>query len=172
MWKKNWQRHVLHASSLFDFLLLCSASILSRVNHYTTWRLIPRTTRPPPTVGRRRGSCRVVSPQVSPGRPWCRGHCRQSCPGPVRASSNSGLDETGNPPRRSSSTHSSCSPPIWKTNILHHVLLSTVWIICSSLNCFSSRFYLGWHSLPIQKSWTGSGLVKASQYISCTSTPS
>lgn len=87
---------------------------------------IPRSTQPPPTVGHKRGSCRAVSPQASPGRPWCRGRCRPSCPGPARASSNSELDETGNPPRRSLSTRSSCSPPIWKTsNTSHNVLLST-----------------------------------------------
>lgn len=88
----------------------CSGFILSRADHYR--RLLPRSTRPPPTVGRRQGSCRAASPQVSPGRPWCRGHCRPSCPGPARASSSSELDETGNPPRRSWSTRSSCSPPI------------------------------------------------------------
>lgn len=32
--------------------------------------------------------------------------------------------------------------------------------------------YLGWHSLPAQNSWTGSGRVMASQYVSSTSMPS
>lgn len=128
--------------------------------------LIPRSTQPPPTGGHRRGSCRPVSPWVSPGRPWCRGHCRPSCPGPARASSNSALGETGTPRHRSLSTRSSCSPPIWKTgNVLRGVRL------CSLKHC-STGLYLGWHSLPMQKSCTGSGRVCASQYISCTSTPS
>lgn len=35
-----------------------------------------------------------------------------------------------------------------------------------------ARRYLGWHSLPAQNSWTGSGRVMASQYVSSTSIPS
>lgn len=66
-------------------------------------------------MGRTRGSCRLVSPRVSPGQPWCRGHCRPSCPNPARASSSSAPDETGNLPRRSWNTRSNCSPPTWKT---------------------------------------------------------
>lgn len=148
-----------------------------------------QSTRPPPTGGRTRGSCRLASQQVSPGHPWCRGRCRQSCPGPARASSNSEPDETGNPPHRSLSTHSSCSPPIWKTTLTpsqqfnipsHFTIRTNIFHIVPfhSLNnsgllkCLCSGWYLGWHSLPMQKSWTGSGLVRASQYISWTSTPS
>lgn len=48
-------------------------------------------------------------------------------------------------------------------------------VTSSALQCvsvFPSGFHLGWHSLPMQKSWTGSGRVSASQYMSWTSTPS
>lgn len=75
--------------------------------------LIPRSTLPPPTVDHRQGFCRAVSLRAAPGRPWCRAHCRPSCPDPVTASSNIELDETGNPPHRFLSTRSSCSPPTW-----------------------------------------------------------
>lgn len=90
------------------------------------WCLIPPSTQPPPTGGRRRGSCRAVSLRVSPGRPWCRGHCRPSCPGPARASSSSEPAETENPRRRSSSTRSSCWPPTWKTSDRLDNVLSVV----------------------------------------------
>lgn len=95
---------------------MCLKCFLSRENQYRSF--IPQSTQPPPTEGRRRGSCRAVSPRVSPGRPWYRGRCTLSCPGPARASSNSELDETENPPHRSWSTRSSCSPPIWNTTLV------------------------------------------------------
>lgn len=129
--------------------------------------LIPPSTQPPPTGGRRRGSCRAVSRRASPGRPLCRGHCRPSCPGPARASSSSEPAETGNPRRRSSSTRSSCWPPTWKTSDRLDNVLPVV-----SKMFLPGELYLGWHSLPMQKSCTGSGRVWASQYMSCTSTPS
>lgn len=49
---------------------------------------------------------------------------------------------------------------------------ATVMICLLKGLCSSGGSHLGWHSRPMQKSWTGSGLVRASQYISCTSTPS
>lgn len=52
---------------------------------------------------------------------------------------------------------------------------ATGWTTCCrwSVGTFlPGELYLGWHSLPMQKSCTGSGRVCASQYMSCTSTPS
>jgi len=76
---------------------------------------VPLSTRPPPTGGRRRGSCMAAAPRVSPGRRRSRGRCTPSCPGPARSSSSSAPDGTGSPRRTSGNIRSSCSPPTWNT---------------------------------------------------------
>lgn len=57
-----------------------------------------------------------------------------------------------------------CLPPEHK-----HIITSSTF---QGISVIPSGFHLGWHSLPMQKSWTGSGRVRASQYMSWTSTPS
>lgn len=112
-WTHLWVHHVKLILFFQQLVKPTKFHFKSDKSWHDCWRVVPPPTRPPPTAVRRQGSCRVVSLWVSPAQPWCRGHCTLSCPGRGRASSNSEPVETGNPPRKSWSTHSSCSPPTW-----------------------------------------------------------